>query len=388
MCWTRAGSSLFPGLKPGGLALAVAGSAALLLATLHGLDLTSGAPAGLVIVREARPLMGTVFRITVASRAVARPAVAAAVEEGFGEVARLEQVMSEWRDGTELSSVNRAAGASPVRVCAETFEVLERARHFSETSGGAFDVTFNALWGLWDFRRTPPVLPDPAEVARRLPLIDHRKLRLDAAARTAFLEQRGMRIGLGGIAKGYAVDRVCELLRRRGLADHIVAGGGDVRTAGSRGGQPWRVAIQHPREPGAMFTMEAGEGLAVSTSGDYERYFIIGGRRYHHIMDPRTGSPARGLISATVIAPTAMDSDAMATAVFVLGAPRGLDLASRTPGVEALVVDDDGRAHMTHGLRAQAAVPDEVPILRILARHGRGPPAPGDDPRPLAAGGR
>lgn len=322
----------------------------------------------LEVVRAARPGMGSVFQVTVAARHRSRADLTRAVEAALDEVERLEAQLSEWREGTDVSEVNSRAGGAPVRVSAETFATLESAQWCSQVSSGAFDVTFNALHGLWDFKAARPRLPDPAEVARRVALIDHTKLRLDPVARTAQLETRGMKIGLGGIGQGIAVDRVCRVLEAAGLPDHLVDGSGDVKVCGSRGDAPWTVGVRHPRREALLCMVEAA-GHAIVTSGDYERFFVVDGRRYHHIIDPRTGYPARGAVSATVVAGTATEADALATAALVMGPVRGLAMLERLPGVEGLIVDDELRSHMTRGLEVRGAA-DEVPVLALSRKAG------------------
>lgn len=340
---------------------------ALLIAWLV-LPALPAAPADVEVVRRARPQMGTIFQVSVAARGRARADLERVVDAALDEVDRLEALFSEWRPGTEISEVNRLAGRAAVRVSPETFAIVEAAHRASVVSGGAFDVTFNALWGLWDFKSPAPKLPDPAEVARRVARIDYRKLTLDRAARSLYLARPGMKIGLGGIGQGYAADRVCEMLDAAGLPDHLIDGGGDVKACGSRGGAPWSVAIKHPRREALLCMVGVGPA-AIVTSGDYERFFEIGGRRYHHIMDPRTGYPARGVVSATVIARTATEADALATAALVLGPERGLRMLEDLPGVEGLLVDEHLRTSVTSGLSVRD-VPGQLPVLTRTAPGG------------------
>ena len=318
---------------------------------------------GLVVVRDARPLMGTIWEITIATQDRPRHEVLNVVDDAFAEIARVDQALSDWRDGTELYEVNRHAGRGPVTVSQDMYDVVERAHHFSEISNGAFDITFNVMWGVWDFKKRPATLPDAAEISRRLPLISHRNVVLDSKARTIFLRQNGMKIGLGGIGKGYAVDRVCMLLEKHGLHNYIVAGGGDMRVSGSRGQDPWRLAVQHPRQQGVLFLLDMTD-VAVATSGDYESYFFLDGKRYHHILDPKTGYPARGVSSVTIIALQATDADALATAVFVLGVEKGMALLKTIPEVQAIVVDLDLRSSLTDGLRVTQVESTSIPTVR------------------------
>ena len=321
-------------------------------------------PTGLVVVRDARPLMGTVWEITIATRNRSRQEVSAVVDEAFAEIVRVDQALSDWRQGTELNEVNRYAGVRPVSVSNDTYDVVETAYHYSKISDGAFDITFNVLWGVWDFKKKSPSLPDPAEIDRRISLINYRNVVLNPEVRTVFLRQKGMKIGLGGIGKGYAVDCVCTLLARHGLKNYIVAGGGDMRVSGSRGKSSWRLGVQHPRREGLLYLLDMSD-VAVATSGDYERYFILDGRRYHHILDPRTGYPARGISSVTIIASNATDADALATSVFVLGVQKGMDLLEGIPGVQGIIVDVDLRPTMTDGLRVRPEESSGIPMIRL-----------------------
>ncbi len=323
----------------------------------------NGAAAGLVVVHDARPKMGTIWEITIATRDRPRREVSRVVDEAFVEIARVDQALSDWRDGTELFEVNRQAGFGPVAVSQDMYEVVERAHHFSEISNGAFDITFNVMWGVWDFKTRPARLPDAAEISRRLPLINYRNVIFDADARTVFLRRRGMKLGLGGIGKGYAVDRVCMLLEKYGMRHYIVAGGGDIRVSGSRGKEPWRMAVKHPRRQGVLYLLDMTD-VAIATSGDYERYFVLDGERYHHILDPKTGHPARGLSSVTIIAPRATDADALSTAVFVLGLGKDMALLETIPAVEAIIVDLELRPFLTDGLQVTRATSVGTPIVR------------------------
>jgi thiamine biosynthesis lipoprotein len=329
---------------------------------------SASSSAPLVVVRDARPLMGTVWEITVATSEKSRQAVSAVMSDAFKEMERVENVLSDWREGTELNKVNANAGVQSVAVSEETYKVVERAHHFSEISGGAFDVTFNALWGVWDFKKKPPTLPDPEEIKKRLPLINYRNVAFSPKERTIFLKKKGMKIGLGGIAKGYTVDRICTLLEKNGLKNYIVVGGGDMRVSGSRGKVPWKLAVQHPRKDGYLYLLDI-TNVAVSTSGDYERYFTLNGKRYHHIIDPKTGYPTRSVCSVTVINPHAhsMDADAMSTSVFVLGVEQGLKLLKQEK-MEGIIVDENLRSTMTEGLKVDQTT--EIPTVRLAKKPG------------------
>ena len=280
-----------------------------------------------------RTLMGTRFAIEIESDDA--EGARAAIEAAFAEVARVEALLSEWREDSEISEVNRQAGQDPVRVGPEMLEVSLRAREISELTNGAFDVTFAPCWEVWDFRRER--VPSDVALDACSELVDWRWLEIDEEASTLRLTRRAMKMGISGIGKGYGVDRAAAVLEERGFDRRLVDGGGDVRL----NGRPWVMGIAHPRSPGALLgKVEVSEG-AIVTSGDYYRYFEKDGVRYHHILDPRNGRTARGCIAVTVIAPDATQADALATGLFVMGADKGLALVESLAGIEALFVLPD-----------------------------------------------
>lgn len=296
-------------------------------------------------------LMGTPFGLTLAGDVPLAQARAAA-DAAFTEIARVEARMSEWRPDSEIGRINAAAGA-PVAVSDETRALLKRALGLAEASGGAFDPSWAALRGIWRFASgdTRPKLPLKADLEAALARVDFRAVRIEG--RAVRLAKPGMALGLGGIAKGYAIDRAAAVLRARGVERFIVDGGGDLYVAGRKpDGRPWTIGVRHPRGPGLLAELPVTDAAVVS-SGDYERFFELGGRRYHHIIDLRSGMPADRSVAVTVRAPEATLADALATAIFVLGPEAGLALAGRYPGVEAAVLAPDGAVYATPGLKAR-----------------------------------
>lgn len=283
----------------------------------------------------------------------------AAIREAMGEVARIEQIASEWREDSELSRLSRSAGQGAQPVSPELFELLDAASTISVATDGSFDVTFHAVGSLWKF--TAGARPPAAsEIAARLPLVDHRAIILDENAGTVALDRRGMMLGLGAIAKGYAVDRAVAVMRARGFSDVIVEGGGDVFLSGAKGSTPWHVGIQDPTRRGAIGELEVRD-QAVVTSGNYQRFFEYEGVRYAHILDPKTGRPIPyedSPRSVSVIASTATRADAMATALAVMGTRRGIEFANSQPDLEAVMIDFDGEVHSTQGLHARFRATD------------------------------
>jgi thiamine biosynthesis lipoprotein len=303
------------------------------------------------LVERARASMGSELRLTAWS--ADETAAVAAFDAVFREFDRLEDLMSVWREGSDIVRLNAAAGAQPVPVSRDVREALSIAHQVSEWTGGKFDVTFGVLSGLWkfDYQDKDNTVPDRREVLRRLPLIDYRDLEVDERAGTAFLKRKGMRVNLGGIGKGYAVDRAVEILRRRGLQDFMVQAGGDMYVAGHRGDRPWRLGIRDPRGPAdrSFATLDLSNGT-LSTSGDYERFFIASGRRYSHILDLTTGEPARECRSVTLVTNRAVIADALAKGVFILGPAAGMQLIERLPDVEGVIVSSRNEVLVSSGL--------------------------------------
>lgn len=308
-------------------------------------------PADAWVTREAE-LMHT--RVAV----ILPAAQASSAELVFDAFRAVEELANEWRPGSPLARVNAEAGGAPVPVPAELLALVERSIALGEQTEGAFDLTWAAVWDLWDFRAPAPRAPTAEQLAARLPLIDYRRVELDREAGTLRLPEAGMKIGLGGVAKGWALDRAAAALRAAGVRDFDLVAGGQVYAAGSRGERPWRVGVRDPRGgPEDWFALIEPRDASVSTSGDYERWFERDGVRYHHLLDPRTGWPARGVRSATVIAQDGTTADALSTALVVLGVRRGLALIAGMEGVEALLVDEAGQVHRTPGCPARVLRP-------------------------------
>lgn len=263
----------------------------------------------------------------------------------------VEGSANEWRAGTDISRINAAAGGEPVEVSPQVLGLVLRGVALGEQTHGAFDITWAAMWGLWDFTAATPAVPDADRVAAAVARVDWSAVEVDATASTVRLPHAGMAMGVGGIAKGWALERARTVLLDAGVHDASVVLGGQVLALGDRDGTPWRVGIRDPR--GAAddaFAVVDVRDASVSTSGDYERFFVADGTRYHHVLDPQTGWPARGIRSATVVATNATTADALSTALMVLGLERGLAVVQAEPGVEALLVDEWGGVHATPGL--------------------------------------
>jgi len=279
---------------------------------------------------------------------------ARAAEAMFNEMKRLDKEMTTWLPDSELSKINTAAGDKPVKVSDETIAVIDRALDISKRSDGVFDITVQAFHGLWKFDEDMDgTLPDQAEVKKRLSLIGWKDIVVNKTKKTVFLKRKGMAITLGGIAKGYAVDKCVALLKAKGFTDFMVQAGGDMYIAGSKGKDPWMVGIRDPRGPKeSMFAVAPIKDHSFSTSGDYERGFVKDGVRYHHILDPKTGQPAHASRSVTIRAKDAFTADAWSKVMFIDGWQKGLELikTNKLDDFEVVWVDDENKVHVTAGI--------------------------------------
>lgn len=305
---------------------------------------------------EKHSIMGTEVSVTVwhENGVLGRTAMAAV----FDDMRRIDQTYSPYIESSELANVNASAAKSAVPVSPEMAYLLERSLYYGELSQGAFDITFASLGWFYDYRGK--IKPDTKLHETLLPAINYRLLKLDTKAKTVLFEHPNVRIDLGGIAKGYAVDRAIEILQQHGIAHGSVSAGGDSRLLGDRRGRPWLVGIKNPRQQNiedraVVLTMPL-DNVAVSTSGDYERYFVDEktGDWVHHIINPKTGHSAHGLISVTILGPRGIDTDALSTTVFVLGLAEGMALINRLPAFDAIVIDAQGKVHYSEGLQPPA----------------------------------
>jgi thiamine biosynthesis lipoprotein len=297
-------------------------------------------------LHEDADIMGT--RITVelfhADPAIARKGV----DTVLREMRRIDNSMSPYIATSELSRLNVDAQHKAFVASDELFALLQRSQYFSDLTGGAFDITFASVGFLYDYRNA--IKPDDSRRQEAAALINYHNLILDESGHSVTFSTPGVRIDLGGIAKGYAVDRCIQLLQELGIEQALVTAGGDSRMMGDRWGRPWTIGIRDPRDADKMVAVIPLMDEAVSTSGDYQRYFEKDGVRYHHIINPKSGDSARELQSVTIIGPDATTTDALSTSVFVLGLEAGLKLIDRLPDIDAILVDQHGRMHYSNDL--------------------------------------
>lgn len=302
---------------------------------------------------DTQNIMGTVINVTVwhPDDDKAEQAIAAVM----AEMHRIDQQYSPYIPTSELSRVNELAPKStaknPMPISAELVSIIQKAEHYSDLSGGAFDITFASLARYYDYRKG--LKPTDAQFKELVPQINYKFIHLDAKNNTVYFDHPKVYIDLGGIAKGYAVDRGAEILRQYGIANANVSAGGDSRVIGDKLGKPWLVGIRNPRgeDKNAVAITLPLENCAISTSGDYERFFIDkDGQRVHHIINPKTGKSPHGIISVSVIGPNGFDTDPLTKTIFIMGPEKGLALIDSLPGFDAVVIKEDGKVLYSKGL--------------------------------------
>ena len=295
--------------------------------------------------KQQRDIMGT--RISVELWHTDKLLASKCSQQIFAELNRLDELMSPYRSNSEISFINNNASIGPIKISAEMSYVIDRSLHFSEISGGAFDITFASVGYQYDYRKK--IQPSEQFIKLGLSSIDYRHIKLEHDK--IQFNNSGVRIDLGGIAKGYAVDRAIQIAQNCGINEAMISAGGDSRILGKKHGKPWIIGIQHPRKKNELALVLPLSDTAISTSGDYERFFIRDGQRIHHIINPSTGKSATATWSATVTGPDAMTTDALSTTVFVLGAKNGIALIETLKNIDAVIIDNQGTVHYSSGLQ-------------------------------------
>ncbi len=270
------------------------------------------------------------------------------IQHVFSEMRRIDSLMSPFKKNSELSLINDSAAKQPVKISSELFNLIQKSLNISKLSNGAFDITFSSVGQFYDYRKKRQ--PTKKELSANLKKINYKNIRLNHKNKTIFFTQTGTRIDLGGIAKGHAVDNSIKILQQHGITQAMVSAGGDTRIIGDKGGRPWYVGIRHPRDKNKSAVILPLSQTAISTSGDYERYFIKDNIRHHHIIKPSTGDSARELRSVSILGSDSTTVDALSTTVFILGLNKGMKLISSLPNTEAIVIDNNGRMHYSNGL--------------------------------------
>lgn len=265
------------------------------------------------------------------------------IDTAVAEISRIEKLISSWDANSQTSEINRYAGIKPVKVDKELFDLIERAIGISKLTDGAFDISYASMDRIWKFDGSMTKMPSKEEITASVEKVGYQNIILDKKNSTVFLKLKGMKIGFGAIGKGYAADKAKSLLISKGVSSGIINASGDMNTWGKQpNGNEWKVAITNPMDKNKVFALLPITNVAVVTSGNYEKYVNFNGKRYTHIIDPRTGYPSTGIISVTVFAPKAELADALATSVFVMGKEAGLDRINQLPQIECIIIDDKG----------------------------------------------
>ena len=266
----------------------------------------------------------------------------------FDEMRRIDRLMSPYKKESEISLINDQAAKHAVKISSELFNLIQQSINMSKLSNGAFDITFASIGHRYDYRKKQQ--PSKKEIAEHLKSINYKNIQLNKNNQTIFFTRAGTRIDLGGIAKGHAVDNAIKILQQHGIQQAMVSAGGDTRIIGDKKGRPWYVGIRHPRKKNESAVVLPLSQTAISTSGDYERYFIKDGVRHHHIIKPSTGDSARELRSVSILADRSTTADALSTTVFILGLNKGMKLVASLKNIEAIIIDNNGQMHYSSGL--------------------------------------
>ncbi len=303
---------------------------------------------------ENAAIMGTTIRIEVwhPDAEVRKQGIARALKE----MERVNRLMSPYIEESQLSKINEYAHEGPVEVDRDLFKLIQKSLDFSEITDGAFDITYASVGHLFNYRKR--IKPSDEEIAQAKKLINYKNLILNEDQLTVYFTQEGIKIDLGGIAKGYAVDQAIQHIKNIGIEHAFVSAGGDTRLLGDRLGRPWLVGIRDPDKPEEVIAMLPLKDEALSTSGDYERFFIEDGVRYHHIIHPSTGKSASEVRSASILGLDATTTDALSTSVFLLGVKAGLQLLNDSPDIEGVIVDQNGKLYYSKGLKQEAQALD------------------------------
>lgn len=302
-----------------------------------------------ITVKKSLKLMGSRFDITVVS--VDEDLGYINIQEAVGEIRRIEKMISSWDASSETALINKNAGIKPVKVSLELFKLIERAKQISEITDGAFDISYSSMDKIWKFDGSMTSMPTNEEIRKSVAKVGHNNIILNKADNTVFLKYKGMKISFGAIGKGYAADKAKELLVSKQVPAGIINAAGDLTTWGTKAsGEKWLIGIANPLSKDKIFSWLPILESSVATSGNYEKFVIINGKKYTHIIDPRTGYPSAGINSVSVFAKSAELCDALATAIFIMGKNAGLSLVNQLGGTEVIIVDSANKIHKSGGI--------------------------------------
>lgn len=304
---------------------------------------------GQIVHKRKLWMLGSPYEVTVVAKDTIQGNLY--IDMAIAETRRIENQISDWIPTTPISTINKNAGIKPIKVDAEVFGLVERALKISQITEGAFDISYASMDRIWKFDGSMKEMPTPEAIKKSVAKIGWKKVLLDPKEKTIFLKEEGMKLGLGGIGQGYIADKVKELLFSEGCTSGIINVSGDINAWGKQpDGKPWSVGIVNPMNKNKVFATFPLEDSSVETSGSYEKYVTFNGTRYSHIIDPRTGYPATGIVSVSVFAKQTEVADALATGIFVLGVEVGLDLANQIKGIGCIIVDDKGAVHASKNI--------------------------------------
>jgi len=304
---------------------------------------------GQITHKKKLSMLGSPFEMTVVAKDTVQGNYY--IDLAVAEVKRVEYLISDWIPNSQISKVNQNAGIKPIKVDKEVFDLVGRAIKISQITSGAFDISYASMDKIWKFNGSMKEMPTQEAIKKSVSKIGYQNIILDSKGQTIFLKNEGMKLGLGGIGQGYIADKVKELLFSKGCTSGIVNVSGDINAWGKQiDGKPWTVAIVNPLNKNKIFATFPLENSAVETSGSYEKFVVFNGIRYSHIIDPRTGYPATGIVSVSIFAKQTEIADALATGIFVLGVEVGLDLVNQLKGVQCIIVDDKGKIHTSKGI--------------------------------------
>jgi len=307
--------------------------------------------ANLSMYKKEMKLMGNHFEITVVAEDEGW--AYEQINKGVKEIQRIEQLLTTFSENSETNLINNSAGIAAVKVSTEIIELIQRALKISAVTQGAFDLTYGSVdKSLWNFDTTMTSLPSKELAKKSVRLINYKHILIDTKKSTVFLKEKGMRIGFGGIGKGYAAESAKKIMQAAGVKSGVVNASGDLTTWGKQAnGEKWNVGIVHPELASAIFSYMNISELSVATSGNYEKFIMIDGEKYSHTINPRTGLPVKGIKSVTIVSTNAEIADAMATPVMIMGINAGLDMINQIKDIEAIVIDDDNRLYTSHNIK-------------------------------------
>ena len=307
---------------------------------------------GQIVHKRKLSMLGSPFEITLVAKDTIQGNYF--IDKAVAEVKRIENLISDWIPTTQISEVNKNAGINPVKVDDEVFQLVKRANKISKLTNGAFDISYASMDKIWKFDGSMKEMPTKEAIKSSVEKIGYEKIIMNDSTKTIFLKEKGMKLGLGGIGQGYIADKVKALLQNEGCQSGIVNVSGDINTWGKQiDGKLWTIGIINPMNKNKVFATFPLEDSAVETSGSYEKFVMFNGIRYSHIIDPRTGYPATGIVSVSVFAKQTEIADALATGIFVLGIDVGLNLVNQLKGIECIIVDDKGKIHTSKGIDIQ-----------------------------------